>query len=43
MRDVGLARSLYELEIESEIPDDLYEPVAIVLRWVYQLSPQQLR
>ena len=43
MRDVWLARSLYELEIESEIPDDLYEPVAIVLRWVYQLSSQQVR
>jgi len=43
MRDIGLARSLYELDIESEIPDNLYEPVAIVLRWVYQLSSQQVR
>lgn len=38
MRDVPLARSLYELELEEEIPEELYEAVAIVLRWVYEMS-----
>ncbi len=32
MRDVPLARALYELEIGDEIPEALYEAVAIVLR-----------
>lgn len=38
MRDVPLARALYELELEEEIPEELYEAVAIVLRWVYEMS-----
>lgn len=38
MRDVPLARALYELEIEEEISDDLYEAVAVVLRWVYEVA-----
>jgi flagellar biosynthetic protein FlhB len=33
-----LARSLFELEIDEEIPESLYEAVAEVLRWVYQMS-----
>lgn len=32
MRDVPLARALYELEVGDEIPEALYEAVAVVLR-----------
>lgn len=38
MRDVPLARALYEIEIDAEIPEELYETVAEVLRWVYSLN-----
>lgn len=41
MRDVPLARALYELEIDEEVPEDLYESVAVVLRWVYQLAEER--
>ena len=41
MRDVPLARSLYELEIDEEVPEGLYEAVALVLRWVYQLAEER--
>lgn len=40
-RDVPLARALYELEIDEEIPEELYESVAVVLRWVYQLAQER--
>ena len=39
-RDVALARALYELEIDEEVPEALYEAVALVLRWVYQLAKE---
>ena len=41
MRDVPLARSLYELEIDAEVPEELYESVAVVLRWVYKLAEER--
>jgi flagellar biosynthesis protein FlhB len=41
IREVPLARSLFELEIGSEIPEDLYAAVAEVLNWVYALSQQE--
>jgi flagellar biosynthetic protein FlhB len=41
MRDVPLARALYELEIDDEVPEELYESVAVVLRWVYQLAEER--
>lgn len=34
-RDVALARALYELDIDDEIPEELYEAVAIILKWIY--------
>ncbi|MGH9721695.1 MAG: type III secretion system export apparatus subunit SctU [Bryobacteraceae bacterium] len=40
MRNVPLAHSLYELEVGRDIPEDLYEAVAEVLNWVYQLSQE---
>lgn len=38
VRNVPLARALVELELDDEIPEELYEAVAEVLRFVYQLS-----
>ena len=38
MRDIPLARALYEVDLEAEIPEDLFETVAEVLRWVYTLN-----
>ena len=40
-RDVPLARALYELEIDDEVPEELYEAVAVVLRWVYSLAEER--
>jgi len=40
-QNIALARSLYEIEIDREIPEDLYEAVAEVLNWVYQLAQQE--
>jgi len=37
-RNVPLARSLFQIELGSEIPESLYESVAEVLNWVYQLA-----
>ncbi|MFN0120269.1 MAG: flagellar biosynthesis protein FlhB [Blastocatellia bacterium] len=41
IRDAPLARALYQVEIEEEIPEDLYEPVAIVLSWVFRLAQDE--
>lgn len=41
MRDVPLARALYELEIDSEIPEEMFEAVAVVLRWVYEMAAER--
>ncbi len=38
IRNVTLAHGLFEVEVGHEIPEDLYEAVAEVLNWVYQLS-----
>lgn len=40
MRDVPLARALYELDVDAEVPEELYETVAAVLRWVYTLDEE---
>ena len=41
MRDVPLARALYEVEVDNEIPEEFYETVAEVLRWVYSLNEEK--
>jgi flagellar biosynthetic protein FlhB len=41
MRDIPLARALYEIDIDAEIPEEMYETVAEVLRWVYTLSEEE--
>ncbi|HEX3821586.1 MAG TPA: type III secretion system export apparatus subunit SctU [Candidatus Sulfotelmatobacter sp.] len=38
IQNIGLAHSLFDLEIGHEIPEDLYEAVAEVLNFVYQLA-----
>jgi flagellar biosynthetic protein FlhB len=38
LRNVPLARSLYAVELGKEVPEDLYEAVAEVLNWVFQLK-----
>ena len=38
VHNIGLAHSLFDLEIGHEIPEDLYEAVAEVLNFVYQLA-----
>ena len=40
-RDIPLARALYELEVEQEIPEELYEAVAVVLQWVYSMAEER--
>ncbi len=40
MRDVPLARALYEFDLDEEIPEELYETVAEVLRWAYTLNEE---
>lgn len=39
--DVPLARALYEFDVEQEIPEKFYEPVAVVLQWVYTLAEER--
>jgi flagellar biosynthetic protein FlhB len=41
MQNIGLARSLYEIEVGRDIPEDLYEAVAEVLNFVYQLAQEE--
>jgi flagellar biosynthesis protein len=36
-RDSGLVEILSQLEVEEEIPEDLYVAVAVILSWVYWL------
>jgi flagellar biosynthetic protein FlhB len=40
-RNIPLARALYEFEVEQEIPEELYEAVAIVLQWVYSMAEER--
>jgi flagellar biosynthetic protein FlhB len=40
-RDVPLARALYEFDVEQEIPEEMYEAVAVVLQWVYSLAEER--
>lgn len=41
VREVALARSLVELDLEDEVPEDLYEAVAEVLYFVYHLQERR--
>lgn len=41
VRDVSLARALVDVDLEDEIPEDLYEAVAEVLQFVYSLREEE--
>ncbi len=41
IQNVPLARALVDLELEEEIPEDLYEAVAEVLKFVYSLRKEE--
>jgi len=41
VRQIPLAHSLYEVNVGSEIPEDLYAAVAEVLNWVYTLAQEE--
>lgn len=41
IRNIALAHSLFDLEEGHEIPEDLYEAVAEVLNFVYQLAVEE--
>ena len=41
MRNVPLAHALHDVEIGEEIPEELYEAVAEVLNFVYQLEAEE--
>jgi flagellar biosynthetic protein FlhB len=41
IHNIGLAHSLFDLEVGHEIPEDLYEAVAEVLNFVYQLAASE--
>lgn len=38
VQNVGLARALYQLEVDDLIPEELYETVAEILRWVEEVA-----
>lgn len=38
VQNIGLAHTLFDLEIGHEIPEDMYEAVAEILNFVYQLA-----
>ena len=40
-RDIPLARALYEFDVEDEVPEELYEAVAVVLQWVYMIAEER--
>jgi FlhB-like protein len=41
LRDIPLAHSLNELEVGEEIPEELYEAMAEILRFVYKESQRE--
>lgn len=43
VRDVGLARAMHELEVDTEIPEELFDAAAEVLKWVETLAAAEGR
>ncbi|HWR49890.1 MAG TPA: EscU/YscU/HrcU family type III secretion system export apparatus switch protein [Bryobacteraceae bacterium] len=41
VRNVPLAHALFNVELDQDIPEDMYEAVAEVLNWVYQLTQHE--
>lgn len=40
LQNVGLARTLHTVELDHEIPEELFDAVAEVLQWVYELRKE---
>lgn len=38
--DIPLGQTLYEMEVGQEIPENLFESVAVVLQWVYSMRDE---
>lgn len=41
VRNVPLAHSLFRLDVDTQIPEDLYDAVAEILTWVYDLTQKE--
>ena len=41
MKNVPLANALYRVDIGKEVPEELYDAVAEVLNFIYQLQAEQ--
>ncbi len=41
IRNVPLAHSLYLLDVDTQIPEELYDAVAEILTWVYDLTQRE--
>ncbi len=41
VRNVPLAHSLYRLDVDTQIPEELYDAVAEILTWVYDLTQRE--
>ncbi len=41
MRNVNLANALYRVDVGQEVPEELYDAVAEVLNFVYELQREQ--
>jgi flagellar biosynthetic protein FlhB/flagellar biosynthesis protein len=41
MRNVNLANALYRVEVGQEVPEELYDAVAEVLNFIYELQREQ--
>lgn len=41
VRNVPLAHSLFRLDVDAQIPEELYDAVAEILTWVYDLSQRE--
>jgi FlhB-like protein len=43
LRNVPLAQALHKLDLEEEVPEELYEAVAEVLNFVYELREKEAK
>lgn len=41
VRNIPLAHSLYRLDLDTQIPEELYDAVAEILTWVYDLTQRE--
>ncbi len=41
VRNVAVARSLFRLDVDTQIPEELFDAVAEILNWVYDLTQRE--